>query len=158
MAPVPIPPVSRCRHSPCAQQLQRHHPRDTPFLLKHEQEETEASRRGRAGSCAPCHPQKPAVSPGRATEEQQQRVVSGHRSRSTGKGRGVPLPGHHLGGIFASPFLTLLVTKSSKPPQRSCGEGEMPESESSQAQHCSLQPVALVRPRRALHHRLQRGN
>lgn len=68
MAPVPTPPVPRCRrrcrHSPRVQQLQPHHPRDTPyprdtpFLLKREQEESEASRQDRAQSCAPRHPPK----------------------------------------------------------------------------------------------------
>lgn len=74
------------------------------------------------------------------------------------EGSGVPSPGHHLGDIFAFPFLILLMRKTNKHPQRSCGEREMPESESTQARHSSLQPVALVRPRCALHRQLQHGN
>lgn len=87
MAPSPSPRCRRrCRHS--AQHLQPHHPRDTPFLLKREQEETEASHRDHAQSCTPRHPPKAcdvprtsrrggAAGSGRRRSEQEHRQGSG---------------------------------------------------------------------------------
>lgn len=83
------------------------------------------------------------------------RRTSGQEHR---EGSGCPIAWPPPRRHFAFPFLALLMRKTNKHPQRSCGEGEMPESESSQARHSSLQPIVLVKPRRALHHQPQRGN
>lgn len=128
----------RCRHSPCGQQLWPHHPRDTPFVLKHEQEETEASCQDHARSCTPRHPPKACSIP--RTSHRGGAAASSRRASGQEHWEGLechiawPPPRRH----FAFPFLALLMRKTKKHPQRSCGEGEMPESKSTQARHSSL--------------------
>lgn len=162
MAPIPTPPVPRCwrrcRHSPCVQQLQPHHPRDTPFLLKCEQEESEASLQDRAQSCAAHHPPKTCSVP--RTSCQGGAAASSRRAseQEHWEGLGCPIAWPPPRRHFCLSILTLLTRKTKKYPQRSCGEGEMPASESTQARRSRLQPTAVVGPWCALHHQLQRGN
>lgn len=118
-------------------QLRPSHPWDTPFVLKHEPEQTRPLCR----NCAhPVTPQNPVASPGQTSKRDIRKgFVTWPPSRK----------------YFAFPFLALLMRQTKEYPQKSCGEGEMPENESAKLRHCSLQPGVLGRAQHVLH---QHGN
>lgn len=86
--------------------------------------------------CTPYYFQNPATLPGETSK------------RDIRKG---PIAWPPPQKYFAFPFLALLMRKTKKHPQRSCGKGEIPENESAKARHCSLQPEMLGRAQHVLH-------